>query len=1460
MEDPSQRRVSIVKGTRTLAVQIRKLRTDLRRAPRWFDPKLDPARLNRQQMVLFRKWKAVWDRLQFSQQLTERLRSELSALDAGRFDPRRCMVEMLRWLNRARTARDVLRSYRIDPLSELDGPRVNMGLRLANQLLKARDRIQGRRPGQFRRPNDIRRLPFLDDVVYWDLWYTGCWRWRPQPPREAVGVMLPVRLETRFYAPDLDQPTHRLRLRIVPDNASIVRHDPKPTDVELDDLDKLWQRGTEDLNSPEFRAAWQWFVEQHGGPRATWLARTFRPLAGNDTIDRPADTRREDEPVTSQVAGFPSRLEVWMARAGGSAQRVKVLSVRRNMLRFELVEPEKKAWWNSYSEAIKIGLATEIDLGGTPDDIDTLYVVGISNESPGELFVAHRDAGQMAIIEPGTPTNSADGEPAVDLGGDADYWREVLVGAGSASATERLLGQSLTADVGALSPMPGTDEDLAIGNESMVTALWPALWGHALRDIWGFDDRVDDLGLWAADNLRPEGPLPAVRIGDQPYGLLPTTDLAAWVASTGDPAPESLIRESLLELQDLWATTAESAGNATGADTDRLLQIVGQTASSEGYAYRYFVSLETLLLLLMILTPSPEILTALLDWWNATSDRVLSFPVQPNRRFASIGFPHDLELPLVEPTWLPADMDLPGFLRWLAKATPHELIGPDRRSGVLRDGKLPDSLLIRLLIHALVMTAADVARQRKKDPRPLLDPYVVDAKDSGLISFYARRFTPTHLGVADSATKMFRSVRAAIETLATRTVRELERVLRVTLDTATHRIDPWVTAFSTRRLADFSNTKPRLGVYGWVDAPRPGTAGAIPETMLLAPSDSQVTTSLILRDKAMRDPQPERWAIDLQSDTVRHADRLATKIRLGEHPDLALGRAVENVVADPAVQDELRRTFPVRIEHDGRRTCNGRAVLHALKQDPGSLPAGLTAAERAELAVLDKAIDTYSDLLVVQSAHDVVSGRETASAAMDAAAGFARPPILESLRTTRGGRDVNTNLLVAIPGGVPIAAANITHASSPGRIADPAVAALLITEIGSANSEAWEWQTTTDAGVDQAVRLSDLQLEPIDALLLSPANLAGIVEEHVGAGSSVDESISTGLNSYREAQRIVGLLGRRPAALTDLSKDGRADDGSALDESPIGDDLVLRIEALRTAATLLQVQLENALGANDATRRVALTNAMRWGITPLKSHSDPLTDEELDQMVERARDSIAQRLGKAPAAVDVAGLSNAEVSRAISALATPEGQIPILARLRIDQLPQQPDLEDRRAVTGLNELDASWLEVVAAVRDHPALLNAHQSLYLVAGKQPWAAWTNRKGDPWQQAVDPDSNRSSRLISIYGPDGVLAADPATVVAVGMLDSWGEVVPDVEHTASVAFGFQAPASRAPQAILLAVPPRANVALSTEDIVGILAQTRRLARARVARPEDLYSMAAGVPLVMLPATGPAAVDLTP
>jgi hypothetical protein len=133
-------------------------------------------------------------------------------------------------------------------------------------------------------------------------------------------------------------------------------------------------------------------------------------------------------------------------------------------------------------------------------------------------------------------------------------------------------------------------------------------------------------------------------------------------------------------------------------------------------------------------------------------------------------------------------------------------------------------------------------------------------------------------------------------------------------------------------------------------------------------------------------------------------------------------------------------------------------------------------------------------------------------------------------------------------------------------------------------------------------------------------------------------------------------------------------------------------------------------------------------------------------------------------------------------------------------------------------------------------------------------WCNRPDDHWQRnAVTDNRERTrqgqaqqpSRLIAAYG---TAAAWDGAQVAVGLIDSWNETVPEARHTTQAAFRFNAPGARAPQAVLLAVPPVMDQLLDVPTLLDVVRETRDLAHARMAAMEDLDDYSTILPSIML------------
>ena len=630
------------------------------------------------------------------------------------------------------------------------------------------------------------------------------------------------------------------------------------------------------------------------------------------------------------------------------------------------------------------------------------------------MFADHRDAGVLGVLPPGAPTNSVAGDPAADLARDPDTWRMLLVSPPAQPGAEAV-SAALTGRPGLLAPLPGGEIDDAPVNAAMVAALWPALWGHGLKDVWGLGDDAFPAGAWAADNLVPEGPWPAVRIGDQPFGLLPTTSLRRWVAQQDDPPIEARLVPFARDVRRGWAEAAEAAGTSIGANTERLLDLIGRVPLSRGYAWRWMVPLENIAAITWgvdggVTWPN------LVNWWDALAAPVLQLGRSPARRYGTLGWPQDLDLPLVEPDNLPRNMTLRDAIVRIALFPPSQFAS----EGGLRElfPELPNSLLLRLLIQAALVNAAEVARWAKNVHGPMLDPVWFDNKVKPVIAAWGQQYAPSLLG-ADPASEQLKRGNVGTFELAEAPAATLERVLRATLDSAMYRIDPWVIGIAWRRLRtlEAATVAPRfrLGAYGWVDAPRPRSVIGAARRVLPRPVGG---TGAHHRDPAR--PRVVRRRADPLADRygVRRHPAGEGARRRGERggaPGEAVGRAVERAVGDRSRWKRCApssRSGPNTPAAALRRACGAPAR----REQPGLARADPRAAHRARRARRGRR-HLRRPARRGRRARRGERSRRVAGAAMEAAAGLGAPPELGVLRTQRTDRPSHSTVFVALRDG-----------------------------------------------------------------------------------------------------------------------------------------------------------------------------------------------------------------------------------------------------------------------------------------------------------------------------------------------------------------------------------------------------------------------------------------------------------
>ncbi|MDT0347461.1 hypothetical protein [Streptomyces litchfieldiae] len=567
--------------------------------------------------------------------------------------------------------------------------------------------------------------------------------------------------------------------------------------------------------------------------------------------------------------------------------------------------PEDLRWLADFGRAVEVGMGVRIPLDDTTrQGLDRLVVLGLrldpapeqSGTELADLFTRQlRGPGGFSLLPQGIPTNNTERAPAGrDSGEAAGAGPAAVLGAAALAAAPgdwaaRTDGQWF-ADLLGIDPAALADVAHADGTDqrdarAANVALWPATWGAflttALHPVLG-DEAVARTREFFVRHVSGRGPIPAVKIGRQPYGILPTTAFSrlAWPDTTTHP--DAAHRRGLhAVLTTVGADWLAAAGQVThlGAPEDpdhpvdphqALLDILALHPTSAEFHQRYARSVEEIFNRENLGGNGPAVLPALDALGMPQPIRELLArlghagpdPDLIRRLFAGAQYP--LLAPLVDDRPLsgtdPVRPCAPqgNYLRWLAHYAATDL-EPIRLESGFDAGRPPAALLYLLLRHAVLLGWAEAGRRLAaaagSPVPPAADPPFIhiSGEASGSESRYRQLYSPDpaitgrpdttvaeHIpGVlaTSAATAPLAEQVRALDLLADVPTARLERVLIEHLDCATYRFDAWRLGLANERLAELrfgpDGTAParrgvHLGAYGWLTDIRPRTGQRTP--------------------------------------------------------------------------------------------------------------------------------------------------------------------------------------------------------------------------------------------------------------------------------------------------------------------------------------------------------------------------------------------------------------------------------------------------------------------------------------------------------------------------------------------------------------------------------------------------------------------------------------------------------
>src|SRR6185312_11948532 len=619
----------------------------------------------------------------------------------------------------------------------------------------------------------------------------------------------------------------------------------------------------------------------------------------------------------------------------------------------------------------------------------------------------------------------------------------------------------------------------------MNTALWSGTWGYYFSQLMAdafqnVDDTVSRVRRHFIDYVRARGPLPALRIGPQPYSLLPVTSLDRWKLPSGEAREVDLMAALLADLRKLWSSSVAAVPRVGSQDSsspkERLLEALSLEATSTSYAVRnaFGSQLVTYYWNFMQRYCGPQ-------WWSKQEDMARSVFASLTRfqemlggtyladhhprlvNFVSAGGAFDLDTPLADIVPASGNARLSrNYIEWLRTSGYQQV---RKRNGFFESAPIP--LLYLLLRYAtlreyaaaaflLSPPAADSERyepelininpEESQQTLTVWDQLEKVVGDKNPIGAYLDQLLREASSVTDPNLPQFVEFRESLRWLKDRPASVLEPLVSETIDLCSHRLDAWITSLATLRLDKLAKEGGGLylGGYGWVEDLRPAGTSSVKSDagFIHAPSLTHGAAAAMLYSAHLSHGAIEgnsSFAVDLSSQRTRQALRLLEGIRQGQTLGALLGYRFERGLHDCKLDKYIlhyRQLAPLSTDPDPNATPSGTVesiaannVADGLKLislwQKGEIPYDQAPKGspdfnniNAQLIAIDALVDALGDLLVAESAYQTARGNTSrASAVLDALGrGDTPPPEIEVARTPRTGTGVTHRVFVPFSG------------------------------------------------------------------------------------------------------------------------------------------------------------------------------------------------------------------------------------------------------------------------------------------------------------------------------------------------------------------------------------------------------------------------------------------------------------
>lgn len=375
----------------------------------------------------------------------------------------------------------------------------------------------------------------------------------PQQNTLVPAFLFPLKIETRFMPSTPSSTEYELWLRILPDEAFLQSHDPTLSESELHSY-----RSITEIN----QTTWSELVGQFGAYRAAYLVHLWQL-----GVVAPAE---QDENSTEDFfyQWLPEKFIIYLYETSDRGYTHRIEKNRQDTDKLVIFQ-DGSDWVTDFDAAVRKGMGFKIkrgDLQGSEAKIvgyyERIIVTGYyrgdddTSESVThlkELIANHLYTEGLSFLDHGTPTNNLGDIKSVFSARDefdalGSYTTLAEGNELSWSATTDFLQQPQGVKLAHALGIPAStfkQVEKATATPSSFSYLlqklsWFALGGAVLQQLLGQHlsaSAHEKIWRHYTQYVRAEGPLAAIKIGDQPYGILPVTEVSEFNhLATADPA------------------------------------------------------------------------------------------------------------------------------------------------------------------------------------------------------------------------------------------------------------------------------------------------------------------------------------------------------------------------------------------------------------------------------------------------------------------------------------------------------------------------------------------------------------------------------------------------------------------------------------------------------------------------------------------------------------------------------------------------------------------------------------------------------------------------------------------------------------------------------------------------------------------------------------------------------------